>query len=234
MAETSAWMPIYIGDYLADTMHLTGAEHGAYFLLILHYWRSGPLPDDDRALAAIARFERQEWETIGPVVRRFFKASDGLLHHKRIDFELAKSVRVQSTRRAAANARWMQSGSRRNAHASILHESDANASSPHSIRNDLNINSTSPTERTRQAAPSNGHELRDRLWQEGLPILRTLTGLPENRARGVLGKLVKQGGDDCSLVLAALQEAVDTKPIDPVPWLMKRVEPEKLDTWNSF
>lgn len=72
MSEASAWMPLYIGDYLADTMHLTGCEHGAYLLLIMHYWRSGPLPDDDRALATIARTELQDWMEMRGQIRPLF------------------------------------------------------------------------------------------------------------------------------------------------------------------
>jgi len=38
------WLPFYVGDYLSDTLGLTVEEHGAYFLLILAYWKNrGPL-----------------------------------------------------------------------------------------------------------------------------------------------------------------------------------------------
>jgi uncharacterized protein YdaU (DUF1376 family) len=38
------WMPLYVGDYIADTAHLSCAESGAYLHLIMHYWRAGSLP----------------------------------------------------------------------------------------------------------------------------------------------------------------------------------------------
>jgi uncharacterized protein YdaU (DUF1376 family) len=107
MSKTDAWMPLYIGDYLADTMHLSGPEHGAYLLLLMHYWRNGPLLDDDKALAGIARTDRKVWERdIGPAVRAFFVAEGGRLHQKRMDSERERAGEISSKRKAAADARW--------------------------------------------------------------------------------------------------------------------------------
>lgn len=106
MSRTDTWMPLYVGDYLADTMALEAREHGAYLLLIMHYWRNGPLPDDDRALSGIARVDRKTWITdTGPIVREFFEPRDGKLHHKRIESERAKAVVVSGKKRAAAMIR---------------------------------------------------------------------------------------------------------------------------------
>jgi uncharacterized protein YdaU (DUF1376 family) len=92
------WMPLYIPDYLADTAHLCPQEHGAYLLLIMHYWMNGGLPDDDRQLARIARMNAGEWRRVRPVVATFFR--DGW-RHARIEDELRR-VRLKSEARAAA------------------------------------------------------------------------------------------------------------------------------------
>jgi uncharacterized protein YdaU (DUF1376 family) len=65
------WMPLYIGDYRADTTHL----------LIMHCWQQGGLPDDGEQLARIACMSITEWCENRAVIRAFF--GEGW-RHKRI------------------------------------------------------------------------------------------------------------------------------------------------------
>ena len=66
------WMPLYVGDYLGDTGHLTTAQHGAYLLLMMHYWRKGELPDDDRQLSKITKLPLRTWCEYRPTLQDFF------------------------------------------------------------------------------------------------------------------------------------------------------------------
>jgi uncharacterized protein YdaU (DUF1376 family) len=83
------WMPMYWGDYFRDTRHLSRGQHGAYCLLIGHYWSTGSLPDDDRQLAQITLSTPEEWQADKPVLQAFFH--DGW-KHKRVDAELRRSA----------------------------------------------------------------------------------------------------------------------------------------------
>lgn len=96
-----AWMPLYVADYLADTGHLTMAEHGAYILLIMHYWQNGALPDDEKKIARICRASHREWETIRDTMADLFAEN---WRHKRIDEELARAEAIWDKRRAAGRA----------------------------------------------------------------------------------------------------------------------------------
>ena len=88
--KVSSWMPLYVGDYLADTTHLSTAEHGAYLLLIMTYWRTeAPIEDDDERLARIVGATPKEWAKLRKPVAAFFDVADGVWRHKRIDAELA-------------------------------------------------------------------------------------------------------------------------------------------------
>lgn len=95
------WMPLYPADYLADTGHLSVAEHGAYMLLIMHYWVNEGLPTDDRLLARIARMTPQQWKAARPAISGFF---DEDWKHKRIEFELTEAARISAAGRAGGIA----------------------------------------------------------------------------------------------------------------------------------
>lgn len=97
-----AWMPLHITDYLADTGHLNAAEHGAYLMLIMHYWQNGSLPADERLLARLARMSKAEWEESRDVLAMLFGPN---WTHKRIDAELSKADEIIEKRRNAANKR---------------------------------------------------------------------------------------------------------------------------------
>jgi uncharacterized protein YdaU (DUF1376 family) len=93
-----AWMPLYVGDYLGDTGHLSTTQHGAYLLLMMHYWRKGELPEDDKQLAAITKLPLRVWQDSRETLQAFFYEG---WKHKRIDTELARMEKV-SARRAEA------------------------------------------------------------------------------------------------------------------------------------
>ncbi len=109
--STKAWMPLYVGDYLADTAHLTTEQSGAYLHLLMHYWRNGPLPDSDSALAQICKLTPDAWSNAQAMLRPFFFVGhDGKLHQKRSDRELevwnAKGLKAKEKAQKAANSRW--------------------------------------------------------------------------------------------------------------------------------
>ena len=110
MTSTKIWMPLYIADYLADTTRLTTEQHGAYLLLIMDYWRNGPLPDDDHALSNITRLAPPAWKKHRAALSRMFQIEGCEWRHKRIDEELAeaKSNAEKYAERAkkAAAKRW--------------------------------------------------------------------------------------------------------------------------------
>lgn len=108
------WMPLYVKDYLADTGHLTAAQHGCYMLLLMHQWQHGFIPEDDRALARICRSRPDEWTRhYKKVILDFFEATAGGYRQARAAHEAARSAEISSKRKAAA----LQMHSKRSANA---------------------------------------------------------------------------------------------------------------------
>lgn len=119
-------MPLYVGDYLADTRHLSTEEHGAYLLLILHYWRTGGLPKEDARLARIAGLTPEGWRASRDVMASFFEDD---WSHKRIDFELAEAERRSNAGRAGGLA----SGKARSKRTTVERPLNGSANDPPTI-----------------------------------------------------------------------------------------------------
>lgn len=112
MKKADVWMPLYIGDYLSDTMHLTTEQHGAYLLLIMAYWKNGgALSGKPSQMAAICRMTTDAWSNAKDVLAEFFQISeDGRWISNRVEREMvnAGEKKQKAVTRAsnAANARW--------------------------------------------------------------------------------------------------------------------------------
>jgi uncharacterized protein YdaU (DUF1376 family) len=97
------YMQLYVADYLADTMHLTTEEHGAYLLLIFNYWQTGkPIPVS--RLARIARLSNERWTDVERSLNEFFNERSGEWVHDRIERDLEAVHATQSQRSAAGKA----------------------------------------------------------------------------------------------------------------------------------
>ena len=83
----------YIGDYGRDTTLLSLAEHGAYALLLDHYYASeGPLPLDQDDIYRIARAVKpDERRSVDSVLRKYFAQEADGFHNSRADSELDRA-----------------------------------------------------------------------------------------------------------------------------------------------
>jgi uncharacterized protein YdaU (DUF1376 family) len=101
--RTPSW-PFYIDDYERDTDGLRHAlEHGAYFLLLKHYWKHGALPAGEDQLRKIAAVDTVQWRRLRPVLQHFFY--DGWTH-PRLERDLAAQQRFSGRQRQRAARRW--------------------------------------------------------------------------------------------------------------------------------
>lgn len=83
-------MPLFCGDYLADTKHLTLEQHGAYCLLLMITWRNNgrALPDDDGLLARYLATTKDRWlKKIRPALEPLFDLTGGTWRSVRLERE---------------------------------------------------------------------------------------------------------------------------------------------------
>jgi uncharacterized protein YdaU (DUF1376 family) len=110
--KTDIWMPLYIGDFLADTTGLDAERTGCYLLWLMRYWREGCLPDDMPELIESGKLRSVDAPSIAQaLLKRFFtKSDDGTWHQKRADLEIAlwngKKLKAKEKASKAAAKRW--------------------------------------------------------------------------------------------------------------------------------
>lgn len=219
-SKADIWMPLYIGDYIADTTRLTTEQHGAYLLLIMDYWRNGPIPDDDTVLMQITRMQPDAWSNAASILRAFFKQEAGMLKHDRIEREKANaeaSYERKSTRaKAAAGARWAKNATSTAASNAPAMPKQCPSPSPSQIHSiEPNGSIAEPDSPPVDNSPHPG-SAKDQAWAIAFPML-IATGIPEPRARSTIAQLLRRCGDEA--VLQAAKQAQLQKPVEPISWL---------------
>lgn len=191
-------MPLYIGDYLSDTMHLTTEQHGAYMLLIMAYWKNGgPIPGDDSSLAATCRLSVDAWSIAKAVLSRFFSIDheNSMWVHERIDRELAGAVENQQRRtsraKTAAEARWAKNapGNAASIPQAMLNECPSPSPSPIKIKSSCN----QQADNEKPAHDRIDYEMITKAFREHLAALPQPRDMTDKRRRAVRS-IVKRGG----------------------------------------
>lgn len=210
-------MPLYVADYLGDTGHLTTLEHGAYLLLIMHYWQKGELPADDAKLARIAKMTQPQWVKSRDTLADLFQPG---WKHKRIDREMHDATEAYERR---ARAGSLGGRAKRGLHsASALPEqSESNAPA-------MQKQSQSPLREEGSEAIASGAEApvldpTERLWAEGVPHL-TAMGAKDRDARSNIGRWIREKHDP-EAILGAICRARDHGTRDPVPLVGRLLKP---------
>jgi uncharacterized protein YdaU (DUF1376 family) len=208
-------MPLYTGDYLRDTRHLSMSEHGAYNLALMFCWDSkGPMPIDERKqFAIVCARSTDEMEAWRRVRDEFFVRMEDGWYQGRLMREIERCESISGARstagRAGANARMQR-----------LRERQANAKqmpSNCSATVEQVTLSPSPYPDKDSVAKATGTDApAETIFALGVPML-TSAGVVERNARSFLGMLRKHNHD--AEVIAALQRCAEARAVAPVEFL---------------
>lgn len=197
------WITWWPGDYLRDTGDLSLVEHGAYRVLLDHYYSTdGRLRADQAALFRICRaMTEEEQAAVGKVVRLFFTVdSEGWLKNKKADKVMTEAAEFIASKRDAGRR-----GAARRWHSTPNGTANGAANgTPNSTANSKTIAST-PTTNTKEGGQQTARPDLEFIFREGVDSLLA-GGLNEREARAVLGKMVKDFGE--SETATALQAAI--------------------------
>uniref|UniRef100_A0A6M3JMT3 DUF1376 domain-containing protein n=1 Tax=viral metagenome TaxID=1070528 RepID=A0A6M3JMT3_9ZZZZ len=85
------YYPFYPGDYLKDTLGLSLVEHGAYRIMLDHYYCEESLPANRERLCRICKaFTEEERKAVDMIAERYFEEENGNLYNNRAEIEIEK------------------------------------------------------------------------------------------------------------------------------------------------
>ncbi|MFT4116532.1 DUF1376 domain-containing protein [Bradyrhizobium sp.] len=153
------FMPLWVGDFLSSTTHLTLEQRGGYTVLLATMWNAGgSLPNDPVKLARICGVSLRRWEQISPDILELFNCAGDRLTQERLGAEYEKQSEIVEKRRAAGAkggaAKSLKSLDRGAANAET--NAVANAERSSSILESQSKSETKPKSKRKKKGETNG------------------------------------------------------------------------------
>jgi uncharacterized protein YdaU (DUF1376 family) len=205
-----AYLPIFTGDYLRDTRHLSPLRHGVYLLLLMHCWdQKGPVPLDEQEAAGIANCRStDEVEALRYVLNRYFIQMDDGWYNKRMAKVIADSEQIAGYRRKGGLEKARRQRERVLAAAqgaqAVLKQCSSSASPgipipiPIPIQEEVKRPLSSNEDKSRNAKRSDPipfDKIVD-LYHETLPMLPRVVALTPNRKAQIRGRYATGAVED--------------------------------------
>jgi uncharacterized protein YdaU (DUF1376 family) len=101
---------LYAADFYMDTLTWDVEDIGVYFCILMAEWVNGPLENDTRKLAKIAKKTHQKFIKNWSKISQKFTVSDGMIYNKRLELERGKQIEYREKQKEfgalGATKRW--------------------------------------------------------------------------------------------------------------------------------
>jgi uncharacterized protein YdaU (DUF1376 family) len=220
------WLPLFVGDYLRDTQHLTTEQSGAYLHLLMGAWmRGGLLPADDAQLAMISRLPSGTWKKTKPVLAPFFQISGTSWIQKRLLAEYERATKVNEAKRENGK-KGGRPPSKQKANQNPSTKLIETQLKPNGKANQKLIETPSQSQRAFPLSKDNEGEAPGSdilIWDVGVRIFKN-AGCTEKEARQFLGKFAK----DDKAKLAEIIGGMSVRPVvDPRAYVAAAMTPKE-------
>lgn len=210
----------------------TGDEFRAAVLLWCAAWHQVPassLPADDANLARYAGYGRdlKGWLKVKEgALRGFIECADGRLYHSVI---AEKATETDTKRRAYRERTAKATEARKNAKTDRndqRNDHDSTERNDHQGKVSVSKEEKKDSEANASGAdaPPTYADAKHELWSEG-PIALARLGVPKGQHRSMIGKWMKDTGDNAPSVLAAINQAERRQVQDPIAWISRALTP---------
>lgn len=181
------WWPRYVGDYQRKTAHLSLLEHGAYVLLLDHYYSTNqPLPANAAVLHRVCRaFASDEQAAVNSIIEQFFQLEVDGYHNRKADEQILKRGKISEIRTKAAKIKHNKKAANAPAYAHANAPAYANTSTAR-VLEDNRDKSLSPSNPLTPKLIDDGFKQFMEFWEGWIPF-----NMPKGSKQGAVKSYIK-------------------------------------------